>query len=161
MQEEKRLISSKILFTAIKEQLAEGRQAAFTVTGMSMWPFLCHGRDQVIVEAVGPKLVKKGDVILFEAVEGKYILHRITKLLPEGFETTGDGNCFRDGIFPYECITARVIRFLRDGKEIDCNAVKWKVIFRVWMFCFPVRRILLKILKRLSKHISKNEHCVS
>lgn len=36
MIEEKQWISSEVLFTAIKEQLAAGRQAAFTVTGMSM-----------------------------------------------------------------------------------------------------------------------------
>ena len=39
-------ISSEILFAAVEEQLAAGRSASFTVTGMSMWPFLCHGRDR-------------------------------------------------------------------------------------------------------------------
>lgn len=45
MTEEKRWISAKLLFSAISEQLAENRQAAFTVTGMSMWPFICQMRD--------------------------------------------------------------------------------------------------------------------
>ena len=53
MEKEKKLISSQELFSAIGELLAQGRQAVFTVTGMSMWPFLCHGRDQVVVQAGG------------------------------------------------------------------------------------------------------------
>ena len=44
MEREIQKIASKELFSMIEELLAEGRQAAFTVTGMSMWPFLCHGR---------------------------------------------------------------------------------------------------------------------
>lgn len=149
--EEKRWISSKILFTAIAEQLAEGRQAAFIVTGMSMWPFLCHGRDQVILEAVNPAEVKVGDIVLIRIPDEKYILHRITKLLPEGFETTGDGNCFRDGMFPYSFLAARAAYLIRKGKTIECNEGKWKIIFRIWMFCFPIRGILLKILREISK----------
>ena len=43
MEREIQKIASKELFSMIEELLAEGRQAAFTVTGMSMWPFLCHG----------------------------------------------------------------------------------------------------------------------
>lgn len=60
MMEEKRWISSKALFTAMEALLAEDRQAVFTVTGMSMWPFLCHGRDQVIVKRCSPNNLKKG-----------------------------------------------------------------------------------------------------
>lgn len=149
MQEEKRWISSKVLFAAIEEQLAEGRQAAFTVTGMSMWPFLCHGRDQVIVEAVEPKEVRKGDIVLFRILEEKYILHRITKLMPNSFETTGDGNCFRDGSFPYSCIVARVSFLIRKGKKIDCSDWRWRFIFRMWMMLFPIRRWLFRGWKKI------------
>lgn len=45
MQTEKRWITAQLLFSAISKELASHRRASFTVTGMSMWPFLCHGRD--------------------------------------------------------------------------------------------------------------------
>lgn len=79
MEKEKRFISSEILFSAITEQLVEHRQAAFTVTGMSMWPFLCHGRDRVIVEACQPDMLRRGDIILLQTHLGNYLLHRITR----------------------------------------------------------------------------------
>lgn len=59
MCKEKRWISSELLFTSIIKEFAEGRQAAFTVTGMSMWPFLCHGRDQVIVGSCRPEEIRR------------------------------------------------------------------------------------------------------
>ncbi len=56
---EKRLISSSVLFAAIEEELQNRHQASFTITGMSMWPFLCHGRDKVIITACAAADLKK------------------------------------------------------------------------------------------------------
>ena len=150
MEQEKRWIHSADLFLAIEELLAEGRQAVFTVTGMSMWPFLCHGRDQVVVEACDLEKVKKGDVVLFRTIFGTYLLHRITRMEEDGFVTTGDGNCFRDGKFPYCCIRAKVTCIVRKGKRIDCTSGKWKLISWIWMKLFPIRRCLLWEFRTIS-----------
>lgn len=151
MKEEKRWISSKALFSAIEELLAEDRQAVFVVTGMSMWPFLCHGRDQVVVERCDQTRLKRGDVVLFQTVLGNYILHRITRLDSEFFESTGDGNCFRDGRFPRTCIKARVRSFIRKGKTIPCDSPGWRAVFALWGMLFPVRGVLLKTLVRAGR----------
>ena len=150
MTEEKRWISSEALFSAVKELLAEHRQAVFTVTGMSMWPFLCHGRDQVVVEYCDPETIKKGDIILFQTLLGKYLLHRVVRLDGRQFETAGDGNCFRDGWIDRSCVCARVTKLIRNGKTIDCGSLRWKAVFRFWMGLFPVRRVLLRILVMVS-----------
>lgn len=121
MKIEKSGISANVLFPAIDELLAEGRQAAFTVTGMSMWPFLCHGRDQVIVEACQPDMLRRGDIILLQTHLGNYLLHRITRKTGNGVVTTGDGNCFRDGEFPFSRIRAKVVSLIRNGKVIECS----------------------------------------
>ena len=125
MQTEKKLVSSDILFTAISEQLAQNRQAAFTVTGMSMWPLLCHGRDQVIVEKTDKKNVKIGDIILYRVSEERYILHRITCLKKDYFQTT------------------------------DCSQLKWSILFRIWMLLFPVRKWIFRIWFRNRKWIAQ------
>ena len=121
-------ISSEILFAAIEEQLAAGLNASFTVTGMSMWPFLCHGRDRVIVTGTSPDDLAVGDIILFCPVPGKYILHRITALQEDAFETTGDGCCCRDGWRPRECVRAKVTCIVRKGKTISCSSPFWRFI---------------------------------
>ena len=138
-------ISSEILFAVVEEQLAAGRSASFTVTGMSMWPFLCHGRDRVIVTGTSPDDLAVGDIILFCPVPGKYILHRITALREDAFETTGDGNCYRDGWISRECIRAKVTGIVRKGKTISCRSPFWRFIFAIWRILFPIRRPLLRL----------------
>lgn len=153
MKREKRFISSKILFEAISQQLACNRQAVFTVTGNSMWPFIGHGRDQVIVEKVDYEKLRRGDIILFEAAQDKYLLHRITGLYEDGFETTGDGNFFRDGRFPYTCITAQVRKVIRKGKTIDCGTFTWRVLSRTWMALYPFRKYVFRFWFWIRKYI--------
>lgn len=149
MQRAKKLIPAEVLFAAIAEQLVCDRQAKFTVTGMSMWPFICHGRDQVIVGAVKPEELRKGDIILFQPVEGRYLLHRITKRTKEYFETTGDGNLFRDGKFLYDCVIAKVDKVIRNGKTIDSSNLGWRILSRYWMWLFPVRKQIFYIWFRI------------
>jgi hypothetical protein len=146
---EKTVIPSHELFTALLSMLEEGHAAAFTVSGMSMWPFICHGRDQVVVEACDRDSLHVGDIILFRTPLGNYMLHRITALRPDAFETTGDGNCFRDGWFSRDCARAKVVTILRDGRKINCAAPGWRFVFNCWRLLFPVRRQLLYLLKKI------------
>ena len=95
--------------------------------------------------------LKTGDIILFQKPEGKYILHRITKIEDDLFETTGDGNCFRDGFFSFSCVKAKVVCLIRKDKKIDCKSWIWKVVFQTWMLLFPIRKYLLKFLKNFSR----------
>jgi len=149
MNTRKQWISPDDLFCALEEQLAENRQALFTVTGMSMWPFLHHGRDQVVLAAVKPEDIRTGDIVLLRARQGRYLLHRVTKKTPMGIETTGDSNCFRDGLFPYGCVIGRTVTLIRAGKTIDCGAWQWKLVFRCWMLLFPLRKQLIALWKQI------------
>ena len=151
MIEEKRLISSHELFDMIEEQLAENRQVVFAVTGMSMWPFICHGRDQVVLTKCSVNSLKRGDIVLWKTPLGEYILHRVTQILPDYIETTGDGNCFRDGLIHKTYIKARVKTIIRKDKSIECDCFYWKMIFKIWMLVIPIRKVLLIILCDISK----------
>lgn len=148
-------VSAQVLFPVIKDLLAEGRQAAFIVTGMSMWPFLCHGRDQVVLDVCTPEALKVGDILLFQTELGNYILHRVTALRTDRFQTTGDGNYFRDGWFSNTCILGRVVRFIRKGKIVDCRSRKYRFICRLWMFLFPIRKWFFAIWFRIRKYIRR------
>lgn len=152
---EKQKIDPELLFSAVKAEIAEGRKALFTVTGMSMWPFICHGRDQVIVESCDPASLQVGDIVLFQTSFGNYILHRITSLKNNAFETTGDGNIFRDGWFSKDCVIARVESIVRKGRIIRCHNKRWRVLFSIWMFMFPVRKLIIHLLKRIGRAKAK------
>lgn len=151
----KKMIPPEVLFAAISEQLACNRQAVFTVTGMSMWPFICHVRDQVIVEAVKQVDLRKGDIVLFQPTEGRFLLHRITWCSEKYFETTGDGNLFRDGRFEYGCIIAKVRSVIRKGRSIDCDEFLWRVLSNIWMCLFPIRKYMFRVWFSIRKYKDK------
>lgn len=149
----KELVNTEDLLSMAESMLEEQYQVDFTVTGNSMWPLICHGRDRVVIQKCSPNDLHIGDIILFKATKNKYMLHRITKLSPDHFETTGDGNLFRDGKFPRACIVARVETVIRKGKTINCEKWTWKLIFRIWMAAFPIRRYLFRLWHYIRKHI--------
>ena len=148
-------VSAKTLFPIIRQLLNEHQQASFTVTGMSMWPFLCHGRDQVVLDYCSLDSLKVGDILLFQTEQGNYLLHRVTALRKHQFQATGDGNYFRDGWFAHDCIIGRVVYFIRKDKQIDCCNVKYRLLSRLWMILFPFRRLLFPIWLHIRRYIRK------
>lgn len=120
-----------------------------------MWPFLCHGRDQVVLDYCSLDSLKVGDILLFQTEQGNYLLHRVTALRKHQFQTTGDGNYFRDGWFANNCIIGRVVYFIRKDKQIDCCNVKYRLLSRLWMILFPFRRLLFPIWLHIRRYIRK------
>jgi len=152
MTEQHEYMETSQLFSLVEEQLGLGRKASFTVTGMSMWPFLCHGRDSVILRAPVSEEIKVGDIVLLKIpVYEKYLLHRVTKLRDGRVQTTGDNNCFRDGLFPISCIIGVVDSLERKGKAIPVTSRPYRVASSLWRVLYPIRPVLLKLLRLVSK----------
>ena len=138
------------LFENIQQFLHDEYLASFTVTGNSMWPFLRHGKDHVVLEPCAEKTLKKGDIVLFMPEQGRYLLHRIVWVRESQFCTAGDGNCFRDGTFNQGCVVGRVATLVRKGKKISCTNWLYRVSSHIWMALFWVRPVLLKALRKLA-----------
>ncbi len=138
-------INNRVLFCEIEKMLAEGRQASFTVMGYSMYPFLVSGRDSVIVESLEGGKPIKGDILLFKPLPDRYMLHRVTRVTAEGFETTGDRNMFRDGLFPFSCIIGKASAIVRKGKTIPCSNGTYRFLYKAWGMLFPFRKTLIHL----------------
>ena len=145
------------LFENIRQFLHEGNLVSFTVTGNSMWPLLEHGRDQVILESCAGKPLKKGDIVLFMPVEGRYLLHRIDWVKEGRFRTIGDGSCAQDGIFDQACVVGRAVTLVRKGKEISCKNWLYQLSSRVWLALFWIRPVLLSVLWKIAKWKNSNK----
>ena len=139
-------IPVELFFQLVNDSLKENKNAIFTVTGNSMWPFIGHGRDQVEVVPIKLSELKKGDIVLFKTPGGAYILHRIMKLTKEGIITSGDGNTYIDGEFSRSSVLARVSKIIRKGKTLRCESLSWRIIFTLWRVSFPIRPFLLKTI---------------
>ena len=154
MMEQKKNVLSNELFEVIVPLLEEGQSASFYVSGMSMWPFICHKRDSVVIKKADPEKLRIGDIVLLKApIVDKYLLHRVTHLRKETgeFQTTGDGNCFRDGWFPEDCVVAVVTHIDYRGKRIPVTDGKYKALSTIWRWLYPVRPLLLHTLQTISK----------
>ena len=138
------------LFEAIKQTLSEGYDVEFTVTGNSMWPILCDKRDRVIISACNAQEIKPGDTVLYCPIPEKYLLHRVTNMKDGKFRAAGDGNCFYDGTFSTDCIVAKVTVYTRKGKKYSADSFVMKLWSFGWRILFPVRKILLSILHKIS-----------
>lgn len=137
---------------AVRQMLEEGKDVDFTVTGNSMWPLLKHGRDRVVLTLCKPQDIRKGDVILFEALPSKFLLHRITKIKGSTFESTGDFNSFRDGYFPKECVIGKAVRIIRKDKSYDAESFLMLFYSALWRGLFFARKPLVRFLIWVLRH---------
>lgn len=99
-----------------------------TTVGSSMYPMLRDRRDTVVIRKYAGRL-KKYDVPLYKR-NGRYILHRIVKVLPDSYIIRGD-NCRRKeyGITDQDIIG--VLReFYRDDKKIDMEGIAYRLYVR-------------------------------
>lgn len=121
----------------IEDILKEKGVYVSTTVGVSMYPMLRNRRDTIVIRPYTGRL-KKYDVPLYKRGD-KYILHRIVKVLPEGYVICGD-NCLRReyGITDNQ-ILGVLTEFYRDGRHIDIENLWYRVYVRGWTASYPVR----------------------
>ena len=123
--------------------LKNGNTVSLVVKGNSMYPFLISGRDKALLAPVTSPL-KKGDIVLYKNRNGKYALHRISKIDKDGnLEIIGDGQLVADYPVSPNNIVARVCKVVRKGKELDSKSLGWK-LFSNPLFLKLSRRFLVK-----------------
>ncbi|MBR4727247.1 MAG: S24/S26 family peptidase [Clostridia bacterium] len=122
------------LMPLIRETLAAGQTATIRIKGISMEPFLINGRDDVELAALGDRVIRVGDLLLFEREDHSFALHRVCCVYPDGrFDIVGDNQQIRDLGIPRDAVIAYVPRVWRDGREIGCDAGFWRSLMTFYM----------------------------
>lgn len=116
----------------------------FTITGSSMLPMLHHRRDKVCLVKPQEKRLKKYDLPLYVRQDGKYVLHRIVAVKPEGYVMAGDNQCVKE----YPVLSSQVLGvvkgFWRNGKYISCEKFWYQVYCSLWVLGYPLRWVYLR-----------------
>ena len=133
-----------------EEFLSDRGYIVYTNMGNSMKPLLRQNRDIIEIRPKGNHRCKKYDVVLYKKGEN-YILHRILRVLSDGYITAGDNNTFLEHDIKDEQIIGIMVRVIRDGKEIRMTDKKYLLYVHIWCDLFPVRMALLKIKRSLWK----------
>ncbi len=138
---------------SFEEELEKSGKLVYTTAGVSMRPLIKQDRDIAIISKPRERL-KKFDVALYKRPNGQYVLHRVVKVLGNGYVILGD-NCISK---EYNIKDSQILGVLtslnRNGKEIDLNSFGYKFYVRARYAHYPVRVIISKskrFIKRLLK----------
>ncbi len=116
---------------------------AYTNVGYSMMPLLRQRKDIIEIRKKEPGRCKKYDVVLYKR-QNKYILHRILKVLPDGYIIAGDHNVFIETDIKDKDILGIMTRVVRDGKTITPDNIWYKAYVHLWCDFYPIRVFLIK-----------------
>ncbi|MBE6923733.1 MAG: hypothetical protein E7466_00635 [Ruminococcaceae bacterium] len=137
------ILDTQEFLDAVCQMLAEGESnIPIPVAGGSMTPFLVHG-DTVYLSAPDSPL-KRGDVVLYQRLGGRYILHRIKKVRKDGsLIIVGDAQRELELLPSQTLVRARVIGAMHKGKPCRPGSFRWWFYRRPWLWLLPLRHRLM------------------
>lgn len=150
-----KVVDTNIYLANIVCILEENYKVVIPVSGNSMSPFLCGGRDFVMLEKPSHKERKRGQIVLYKRAGGQFVLHRIQKMTGSYFYAIGDGQTKVEGPLSLSQICAKVCMIQRKGKWISGKDF-WSCFFKIiWIRVIPLRRVMIKIWAVLSMYGKK------
>ncbi len=151
MENNKQTYSFEELIPIIEASIIDNGVFPLTVTGSSMTPTLYGNRDIVHLVSPNYKAPEKYDIVLFKRTNGRIVLHRIIKELPDNrFLINGDCQNWTEEITASQII-AVTKSYNRNGKTISCNTTVFKLKSALWCSTRKIRPLLFKassLLKR-------------
>ena len=148
-------VDTELYLQEIMSMLDTGRKAVIPVSGSSMTPFLCGGRDFVLLESTKYHAVKKGDIVLFLRPTGQFILHRVYSVTKDKYKIIGDAQHIIEGPIWEEQLKAVAVRVKRKGKWLKKWSF-WNWFFRwIWIRVVPFRMKIIQVYRYLKIIIKK------
>lgn len=136
----KLVLPNAVLMEEAAALLDEGREVCFVPKGSSMLPFIRGDRDSVVLRKFPS--VEKGDMVLAR-LQGRYVLHRVVRVQPEGLTLMGDGNIVGQEHCQPQDVLGTVVYIVRNGKAVKPGkGVLWRLLR-------PLRRYILAVYRRI------------
>lgn len=135
-------VKGQELVPLIKQTLETGGEFKLLVTGTSMFPFMKHMRDSVILTHPSNRPVMRGEIVLIQRDSNTLVLHRVVKMVAGGFIMNGDAQLWDEHIPLYQVI-AIASKLERNGRKISCDNNVYRFFSTAWILLRPIRRYLL------------------
>jgi hypothetical protein len=120
--------------------LNSGHRVRFQASGVSMQPFI-QNRDILEVAPLAGKRIKRGDVLMVDAGEGRLLVHRVVKLdRSDGvsiYLIKSDSCAAPDGWFRLENILGRIEVVVRGNRRINLTLPSLQRKAWVWATISP------------------------
>lgn len=141
---------------SFEEMLEEQGYIVYTNIGESMLPLLRQKKDIVEIRKKESGRCGKYDMVLYKR-NSQYILHRILKVLPDGYVIAGDHNMFLEYDITDEQILGVVTRIVRDGKNISMTDKRYLLYVHLWCDFYPVRILILRIKALIRRLLNQDK----
>ena len=135
-----------------EEILNEKGYIAYTNVGFSMMPLLRQRRDIIEIKKREQGRCKKYDVVLYKRGE-KYILHRILRVLPDGYLIAGDHNTYVETDVTDGMILGVMSRVIRNGRSITMGNPLYLFYVHLWCDCYPLRMFILRFMVKCRRWV--------
>ena len=145
-------------YKTFEEMLLQDGYLVYTNVGCSMLPLLHEHRDVIEIRPKPAGRCKKYDVVLYKRGD-MYILHRILRVLPDGYIIAGDHNTFLERDITDEQILGVMTRVIRDERSVTPDNFLYKCYVHLWCAPYPVRIFILRCwgkLRRIAGRIRKS-----
>ena len=150
-----KIVDTKEYVQVLRELVEEGREVSMVICGSSMSPFLIHQRDSIRFRKPDRPL-RRGDMVFYQRDSGQYVMHRICRVRPAGYDLIGDAQTEIEGPIRRDQIFALVTAVRRKGRWIGPRQFWWVFFEEVWLCLIPLRPFLMKLYAALISH--RTEH---
>ena len=117
--------------SVLKELVEEGREVSMVICGSSMSPFLIHQRDSIRFRKPDRPL-RRGDMVFYQRDSGQYVMHRICRVRPAGYDLIGDAQTEIEGPIRRDQIFALVTAVRRKGRWIGPRQFWWPFLMKLY-----------------------------
>lgn len=138
MEHRVRIAAPELVMEPLLSLLDEVYAVPLVISGNSMTPFLVHGRDTVYLSKVDRPL-KKGDMVLYQRLNGAYVLHRVFKVENDLYTMIGDAQTYPEHGIRRNQIRALVTAVCRKDKLLQKGTFWWDFFEKVWIRIVPIR----------------------
>lgn len=142
-------VDTREYVSVLREIAEEGKVVSMLIAGSSMAPFLCHNRDYIYFTKPEREL-RRGDMVFYQRDSGRYVMHRIYRVKPDGYYMVGDAQTQIEGPLRREQIFAVITQVKRAGKMIRPGDFWWEFFEHIWIRIVPARRIVTALYGMLS-----------
>ena len=155
-QKKEQPIPASEWFAALEPLLQDGCELKISPAGMSMYPFLIGGRDEVFLCSKEKRPPRRGDICLFSRADRLFILHRVHHINQRGYFMLGDAQADIEGPRTKENIRATATAVICRGKKISCRNLWLRCLVEIWLWLRPVRPHIIRGYSKFAQNINRH-----
>ncbi len=122
--------------------------------GKSMFPMLKSKENVVDVVPLQEPLKKYDVALYFRPSDGKYVLHRILRIMDEEYIFYGD-NCWEAEHVKPEQVVGVASSFLWKGKWVSPKNGWYRAYVHLWCDLLPIRVFIFRVRDKLKREWKK------